>query len=128
MVGGIRTFSGISIDPTFLWISSNFRPMNLLLVRSHQAEVIIAKRLIQRRNNVIKVEVESRSCDQGRRKNDAFTHSASLLTINSMQENSQYFLLINQKKILSQNILNYLWYVSFAPPCTYRLYTDKTGQ
>ena len=34
---------------------------NLLLVRSQQAEITIVKRLIQRRNNVTRVWVESRS-------------------------------------------------------------------
>ena len=67
-------------DPMFLWISSSSCPLNLLLVRSHQAEIIIVKRLIQGRNNVARVRVEPRSLDQGRRKNDAFTHSAMLPT------------------------------------------------
>ena len=80
MIGGIRTCLGVSVDPMFLWISSNSCPMNLLLVRSHQAEIIIVKRLIQGRNNVTRVRVEPRSFDQGRRKNDAFTHSATLPT------------------------------------------------
>jgi len=31
---------------------SDFLPLNLLLVRSHQAEIIIVKRLIQGCNNV----------------------------------------------------------------------------
>ena len=53
--------------PMFLWISSNSCPLNLLLVRSHQAEIIIVKRLIQGRNNVTRVGVELRSCDLGRR-------------------------------------------------------------
>ena len=78
MIGGIRTCSGVSDDPMFLWISSNSCPPNLLLVRSYQAEIIIVKRLIQERNNVTRVRAESRSFDQGRRKNDAFTHSATL--------------------------------------------------
>ena len=81
MIEGIRTCLGVSDDPMFLWISSNFCPLDLLLVRSHQAEIIIVKRLIQGRNNVIRVRVEPRSFDQGRRKNDAFTHSATLPTI-----------------------------------------------
>ena len=78
VIGGIRTCLGVSDDPMFLWISSNSCPLNLLLVRSHQAEIIIVKRLIQGRNNVTRVRVEPRSFDQGRRKNDAFTHSATL--------------------------------------------------
>ena len=52
--------------------------MNLLLVRSHQAEIIIVKRLIQERSNVTWMRVEPRSCDQSRRKNDAFTQLATL--------------------------------------------------
>ena len=65
--------------PMFLRISSNSCPLNLLLVRSHQAEIISVKRLIQGRNNVTRVLVEPRSFDQGRLKNDAFTHSVTLL-------------------------------------------------
>ena len=62
----------------FLWISSNSCPLNLLLVRIHQAEIIIVKRLIQGRYNVTTVRVEPKSRDQGRHKNNAFTHSATL--------------------------------------------------
>ena len=80
VIGGIRTCLGVSDDPMFLWISSNSGPLNLLLVRSHQAEIIIVKRLIQGRNSVTRVRVEPRSFDQGRRKNDAFTYSATLPT------------------------------------------------
>ena len=81
VIGGIRTRSGVSSDPMFLWISSNSCPLILLLVRSHQAEIMTVKRLIQRRNNVIRVRVEPRSCDQDHRKNDAFTLSARLPNI-----------------------------------------------
>ena len=55
--------------------------VNLLLVRSHQAEIIIVKLFIQGINNVIRVRIEPRSCNQGRRKNDIFTLSATLPTI-----------------------------------------------
>ena len=48
VIGGIRTCLGVSYDPMFLWISSNSCPLNLLLVRSHQAEIIIVKRLYPR--------------------------------------------------------------------------------
>ena len=81
VIGRIRTCLGVSDDPMFLWISSNSCPLNLLLVRSHQAEIIIVKRLIQGRNSVTRVRVEPRSFDQGRRKNDAFTYSATLPTM-----------------------------------------------
>ena len=83
VIGGIRTCLGVSNDPMFLWIFSNSCPLNLLLVRSHQAEIIIVKLLIQGSNNVTRVWVEPRSFDQGRHKNDAFTHSAPLLTRSS---------------------------------------------
>ena len=53
--GGIRTCLEVSSDPMFPWISSNSCPLNLLLVRSHQAEIIIVKRQIQGRNNVIRL-------------------------------------------------------------------------
>ena len=81
MIGGIRTCLGVSDDPMLLWISTNFCPLNLLLVRSHQAEIIIVERLIQGRYNVTRVGVEPRSFDRDRRKNDAFTHSATLPTM-----------------------------------------------
>ena len=63
VIGGIRTCLGVSDDPMFLWIFTNSCPLNLLLVRSHQAEIIIVKRLIQGRNNVTRVRVESRPFD-----------------------------------------------------------------
>ena len=63
----------------FLRIFSNSCPLNMLLVRSHQAKTIIVKRLFQEQNNVTRRRIELRSFDQGRRKNDAFTHSATLL-------------------------------------------------
>ena len=62
-------------DSMFLWISSNPCSLNLLLVRSLQTEIIIAKCLIQERNNVIRVRVEPSSCNQGRR---CVTHSTTL--------------------------------------------------
>ena len=68
VIGRIRSCLGVSDDPMFLWISSNSCPLNLLLVRSHQAEIIIVKRLIQGRNSVTRVRVEPRSFDQGRQK------------------------------------------------------------
>ena len=80
VIGGICTCLGVFDVPMFLWISSNSCPLNLLLVRSHQAKIIIVKHLIQGRNNVTRVWVEPRSFDQGRRKNDTFTHSAMLPT------------------------------------------------
>ena len=62
----------------FLRIFSNSCPLNLLLVRSHPAEIIIVKRLIQGRNNETRVRVEPRLCDQDRRKKDGFILSAML--------------------------------------------------
>ena len=49
MIEGICTYLEVSYDPVFLWISSNSRPLNLLLVRSLQAEIINVERLIQGR-------------------------------------------------------------------------------
>ena len=80
MIGGIRICLKVSNDPMFRWISSNFCPLNLLLVRSHRAEIIIVKRLIQGRNNVSRVRVEPRLIDQSCHKNNAFTHLATLPT------------------------------------------------
>ena len=70
MIAGICTCLGVSDDPMYLWIFSNSCPLKMLLVRSHQAEIIIVKRLIQGRNNVTRVRVEPRPFDQGRRKNE----------------------------------------------------------
>ena len=81
MVGGILTCLGVSSNPMFLWISSNSCPLNLLLVQSHQAEIIIVKCLMQGRNNGIRVQVEPRSCDQDRCQNNAFTLLTTLPTI-----------------------------------------------
>ena len=51
--------------------------LKLLLARSHQADIIVVKRLIQGLKKVTRVLVEPTSCDQGRRKNDAFTISGT---------------------------------------------------
>ena len=48
-----------------------FSSTEFVLFQNRQAEIIIVKRLIQGRNNVIRFRVEPRSCDQHRRKNDA---------------------------------------------------------
>ena len=63
VIGGIRICLEVSSDPMFQWISSNSCPLNLLLFRNHQADIIIVKRLIQGRNNVTRVRVEQRSFD-----------------------------------------------------------------
>ena len=100
VIGGIRTCLGVSDDPMFLWISSNSCPLNLLLVRSHQAEIITVKRLVQGRNNVTRVRVEA---DQGRRKNDAFTHSATLTYLVSTKFTTVSTLILTTNSI-------YLWH------------------
>ena len=58
VLGGIRTCLGVSSDPMFLWIFSNSYPLNLVLVRSQQAEIIIVKCLIQGRNNMTRMRVK----------------------------------------------------------------------
>ena len=68
----IFTSLGVSGNPMFWWIFSNSCPMNLLLVGSHQAKRIIAKRFIQRRNNVNREQVKSRSYDQSHCKHKSF--------------------------------------------------------
>ena len=60
VIAEISNCLGAFDDPMFLWISLNSCPLNLLLVRSHQAEIIIVKRLIQGRNNVTRVRLEPR--------------------------------------------------------------------
>ena len=61
----IKNYSSIlAIVNHWNWLDDspplNSYPLNLLLVRSHQAEIIIVKRLIQGRNNVTRVRVEPR--------------------------------------------------------------------
>ena len=41
-------------------------------LKPSRIDIIIVKRLTKRRNNVTTVQIESTSCDQGRRKSDAF--------------------------------------------------------
>ena len=103
VIGGIRTCLGVSNHPMFLSNSSNSCPLNLLLVRSHQAEIIIVKRLIQAQNNVTRVQVEPRPFDQGRRKNDAFTHSATLPTFSPTEQHNANgpFTLITNSSIVN---------------------------
>ena len=56
--GRIRTRLGFDHFPSFTVDVLTSSHVNLLLVRSHQAEIIILKRLIQGRNNVTRVRVE----------------------------------------------------------------------
>ena len=56
-----RTCTEVFSDPMFLRIFSN-TSLSLLLVGSHQAEIIIVKCLIQGRNNVTRMRVEPRLC------------------------------------------------------------------
>ena len=56
--GRIRTRLGVDHFPSFPVDVLTSSHVNLLLVRSHQAEIIIVKRLIQGRNNVTRVRVE----------------------------------------------------------------------
>ena len=63
--GEICTGLGVSSGPMFLWISSFAFSLNLLLARSHQAEIIIVNRPIQGRNYAttwVRVEPRSRLC------------------------------------------------------------------
>ena len=64
VLGGILTCLGVSSDPMFLWISSNSFLLNLQLVQSRQAEIILVKHFIQGCNNVTRVQVEPRSFNQ----------------------------------------------------------------
>ena len=60
--------------------------LDLLLVRIHQAEIIVVKHLIQGRNNEAWWELNLQPCNRGRRKNDAPkspNHSAMLPTSQS---------------------------------------------
>ena len=54
----IRTRLGVDHFPSFPVDVLTSSHVNLLLVRSHQAEIIIVKHLIQGRNNVTRVRVE----------------------------------------------------------------------
>ena len=94
----------------FLWISWNSCPLNLLLVRSHQAEVIIVKRLTQGRNNMTRMGDEPTSCDQGCCKNDAFTQLATLptkLTCRSELALISVMVSVEMKEEMRMSILSY---------------------
>ena len=80
MLGGICTCCGVSSDPMFLWISSNFSPLNLLLVQNLQRKIITTNGLIRGRNNITRMRVEPRSCNQVHCKNHVFAHSVTLPT------------------------------------------------
>ena len=56
--GRIRTRLGVDHFPSFPVDVLTSSHLNLLLIQSHQAEIIIVKRLIQERNNVTRVQVE----------------------------------------------------------------------
>ena len=58
MIGGFGTCLEVSSDPIFPVISLNSCPLNLLRVQTHKAEIIILKHLIQRHNNVTRVQAE----------------------------------------------------------------------
>ena len=79
----------------FLWISSSSCPLNLLLVRSHQAEIIVVKLLFQGRNNITRVKVEPRSYNQGCRKNDAF-RAADTSMVDSYHTTKKSYLLVSR--------------------------------
>ena len=49
----------------------------MLLVQSHQEKIAIVMHVIQGRNNVTRVRVQSRSCDKDGEKNDTFILSAT---------------------------------------------------
>ena len=92
----------------FLWISLNFCPLNWLLVRSHQAKIMIAKRLIQGCNNVTRVRVEPRPYDQGRLTNDAFTHSVTLPTMYNSIVNVAEMGILRQSHQLPEAMVNWI--------------------
>ena len=76
MLGANCSCLGVFCDPvSYVFFFNSLCPLNLLLVQSHQAEIIIVKCLIQRRNKVTRVRIDLRSCDQGRRKNDVLALS-----------------------------------------------------
>ena len=56
--------------PCFRVLRLNFAAgfFNSLLVRFHQAEILVVKHLIQRRNNEALVELNHEPCDHARRK------------------------------------------------------------
>ena len=84
MLEGIHICLEASSVAIFLWIFPNSRQPNLLLVQSHQVKTIMEKRLIQRHNKIARVRVESKSCDQSRRKNDVFALLATLSTCSAL--------------------------------------------
>ena len=72
----VRSFQWPNVLVNFFAFLSN----KFASFRSRQAEIIIVKRFIPGRNNVTRMQVELRSCDQGRPKNNGFTLPATLLS------------------------------------------------
>jgi len=75
-IGWILTRKGVADFQVLCWLFV-FYSNNLLLVRSHQAEITVVKRLIQGRNNATRVGLEPRLCDHGQGKNGAFVLSST---------------------------------------------------
>ena len=96
----------------FSWISSNTCPLNLLLVRSYQAEIISVKRLNLGLNNETRVRVEPRSwsCDHGCRKNDAFPSWPHHRLLPDMLQSTSL-------EIPSKNFLPWLLSLAWQWPC-----------
>ena len=78
VIGGIRTCLGVSNHPIvnfFEFLSNEFAACSKPPSRDNDRKASYPKR-----NNLTRMKVEPRSFDQGRRKNDAITHSATLPT------------------------------------------------
>ena len=78
MLRGIRIYLGV-VEIQYVGVNF-FEFLSTKCYCLFEAEIVIVKRLIQGHNNVIRVRIEARSCDQGCRKNEVFTHSATLPT------------------------------------------------
>ena len=66
--GRIRARVGVDLFPSFPIDVLTFFHVNLLPFEGQQAKIIVVKHLIQGHNNVTRVRVEPRSCNQGCRK------------------------------------------------------------
>ena len=93
LVFGVIVLKSFQSSKLIFWIYSSSFSLNFLLVRSQREEIIIVKRFIQVRSNVTGMRIEPKSCHHGRRKNDTFTHSATLPTILAVLRPKQYVLL-----------------------------------
>ena len=107
--------------PVIMWISSNACPLNLLLVQSHQAEIIIVKRFIQGCNNVTMYGLNQ---DHAIRVVVKTTSLTSQLRCQNFKCLLQYLWFI---EVLLVGNFSFFHYLFFTKPCRLRCLFMKSN-